>query len=182
MMESMKHNNFDQMQEKATIELINMGEEKQQNKEIISAFMEELNALYASCKEWMKTNMDPEVMEPRLQKLREETEILLAKAKDKIHLITDNSEFRDRLQDGKEIVIETTSKVAHVVSEGAQEFLQQDHVKRVVDNVSQSFHSIANDERVKEGVSSLKKGTLKVAESAYIGLKKILDETTDDKK
>ena len=39
--------------------------------------------------------------------------------------------------------------------------------------------NVKRDERVKQGVSSIKRGTLKLAESAFAGLKKVLDEQTE---
>ena len=39
--------------------------------------------------------------------------------------------------------------------------------------------SVKNDERVKKGVATFKKGTLRLAESAYAGLKKVLEEKED---
>lgn len=179
-METKKPTDLDQMHEKAKIELLTMGDDTAQNKETVNAVLDELNVLYTNFKEWMKVNLDSEVMEPRLQKLKDDTELLLAKAKLKVQTYTEKPEVQTRLIEGKEFVVDTSNKVAHVVSEGAQELLQNEQIRKVVDSVSITVQSIKHDERIKEGVISLKKGTLKVAESAYQGLKKMLDETTDD--
>lgn len=179
-MEPMKQQDIEQMEKEAQQELGVLSGQDDKKREALSGIAEELSALYANGKEWMKTNMDPEVMEPRIQKLKAETELLLSKAKTKVQTFTEKPEVREKLSEGKEVVAGASAKVAHAVSEGAQEFLQQEPVKKVVDNVSQKIDAFANDERVKEGVSSLKKGTLKVAESAFNGLKKILDDDATD--
>lgn len=179
-MEQMKQNDIELLEENAKTTLYNLAQEDSTKKEAISAFMEELNIIFSECKEWMKTNMDPSVLEPRLKKLKVDTETLVMNAKEKIQTITDKPEVKEKLLDGKEKVFEVTTKVAHVVSEGTQEFLRQENVKKVVDNVSDKVTAIKSDERLKEGVASLKKGTLKVAESAFNGLKKILDDDTTE--
>lgn len=181
-MEQMNQQDIDKMREEAKQKLENLSGDDHVKKEALDGINDELNALYANCKDWVKTNMSPEVLEPKIQKLKEETEILLAKAKDKVQTFSEREDVREKINEGKEIVVGASNKVVQAVSEGAQELLQQEQVKKVVDNVSHTIDSIKSDDRVKEGVSNLKKGTLKVAESAFNGLKKILDDdTTDDK-
>ena len=63
---------------------------------------------------------------------------------------------------------------------GIQEISKNDVVKNCTDTLTDTLHSIKEDEQVKSGVRKLKKGTLKVAESAFNGLKRVLDTETDD--
>ena len=72
-MEPMKQQDIEQMEKEAQQELNVLSGQDDKKREALSGIAEELSALYANGKEWMKTNMDPEVMEPRIQKLKAET-------------------------------------------------------------------------------------------------------------
>lgn len=179
-MDQTNHNDIEQIEINTRTQLHTLTGGDPKKKEAISAFLDELNIIFVECKEWMKTNMDPEVLEPRIQKLKADTEVLVHKAKEQVQIITERPDVKEKLQEGKEMVLEVSSKVVKVISDGTQELLRQENVKNVVDNVSDKVSSIRNDVRLKEGVTSLKKGTLKVAENAFYGLKKILDDETTD--
>ena len=59
-------------------------------------------------------------------------------------------------------------------------FRQNEYVRRSVHAVADTVDTIRNDEQVKKGVRKLKKGTLKAAEAAFQGLKRVLDTDEDD--
>ena len=81
---------------------------------------------------------------------------------------------------GVKVACDTGVWVKETVSDGVSEFRKTENGQKVEAFVK----SVKNDDRVKQGVTTFKKGTLKVAESALKGLRKVLDDqdgTQDDK-
>ena len=78
------------------------------------------------------------------------------------------------------ISVAAADKLAGYVQEGIQEVRQNEYVRRSVHAVADTVDTIRNDEQVKKGVRKLKKGTLKAAEAAFQGLKRVLDTDEDD--
>ena len=111
-----------------------------------------------------------------MERLKLETQKLLASTHDRLQRFSQ----REGVQAGSKKAAAAADKLAGYVQEGIQEVRQNEYVRRSVHAVADTVDTIRNDEQVKKGVRKLKKGTLKAAEAAFQGLKRVLDTDEDD--
>lgn len=157
-----------------------------QEKSHVKLAMNEMKHLFGQWKSWVEAQKDNEELQSKIEMVKQETDVLLKKATKNVKAFCDNEDVKEMFHTGKDKVVTTSMNAAHLVSEGIQEALQQENVKKVMDNIHHSIEQVRNDERVKTNVKKLKRGTLHIVENAYQGIKKRLEDqdvekgTTDD--
>lgn len=163
------------MENEAKYTIIQMEDDIEGDNRIPDDTKREIARLYQEFRVWLSENIDSEEISARMAKLKEDTAVLLAKGKRK------TLEFAERedVQKTKEKVISAGEKVMDGVSDGINTIMENEHVTKAMDSISDTITNVKNDERVQKNVKKLKKGTLKVAQHAFDGLKKVLD--TDNK-
>lgn len=171
------------MEEQARFQIITVEDEdggSSQGSKIIADCKEAITALYASFRDWLKDANDNEEIKAKKAKLKQDSDKIIALAKEQLHKLQENEDLRKAVNKGVQVACDTGVWVKETVSEGVNEFRKTENGQKV-----ESFvNSVKNDARVKQGVTSFKKGTLKAAESALKGLRKVLDdqdETQNDK-
>lgn len=171
------------MEEQARFQIITVEDEEadsSQGAKIIADCKEAVAALYASFRDWLKDANDNEEIKAKKAKLKADSDKIIALAKEQLHKLKENEELRKAVNKGVQVACDTGVWVKETVNEGVNDFRKTDSGQKV-----ESFvNSVKNDARVKQGVTTLKKGTLKAAESALKGLRKVLDdqnETENDK-
>lgn len=169
------------MEEEARFQIITVEDEEalsSQGSKIMTDCKEAIAQLYANFREWVKDANDSEEIKAKKAKLKQESDKLIALAKEQLRKLQENEDLRKAVNKGVKAASDTGAWVKQTLSDGVSEFRKSESGQKVESMV----HSVKNDERVKQGVASFKKGTLKVAESAYKGLKKVLDDdkTADD--
>lgn len=171
------------MEEQARFQIITVEDEdngSSQGAKILSDCKEAISALYASFREWLKDANDNEEIKAKKAKLKQDSDKIIALAKEQLHKLQENEDLRKAVNKGVQAATDAGIWVKQTVSEGVNEFRKTENGQKVETFVN----SVKNDARVKQGVSTLKKGTLKAAESALEGLRKVLDEkdgTQDNK-
>ena len=163
------------MENEAKYTIIQMEDDIEGDDRILDDTKREIARLYQEFRVWLSENVDSEEISARMAKLKEDTAVLLAKGKRK------TLEFAERedVQKTKEKVISAGEKVMDGVSDGINTIMENEHVTKAMDSISDTITNVKNDERVQKNVKKFKKGTLKVAQHAFDGLKKVLD--TDNK-
>lgn len=167
-----------QMEEEAKYTIITMEDDEEatsQSAKILYDCKEAVTKLYAQFHDWWKENQNSDEYKARKEKLKQESDRLIMTAKVQIQRLQENEELKDAVNKGVKVAADTGTWVLQTLSEGVSELRKSEGGKKVESVV----HSVVQDERVKQGVTSLKKGTLKLAESAYEGLKKVLDDRDD---
>lgn len=168
----------EEMEEKAkfTIITLDCDEGEEESKKVLDDAKECLKKLYEELYVWLKNHTDSEETQEKIEYVKQETTKLLSSTQDKL------KEFNERedVKEGKEKVKQSIQSLVAYMQAGIQEISKNDVVKNCTDTLTDTLHSIKEDEQVKSGVRKLKKGTLKVAESAFNGLKRVLDTETDD--
>lgn len=171
------------MEEQARFQIITVEDEEadsSQGAKIIADCKEAVAALYASFRDWLKDANDNEEIKAKKAKLKADSDKIIALAKEQLYKLKENEELRKAVNKGVQVACDTGVWVKETVNEGVNDFRKTDSGQKV-----ESFvNSVKNDARVKQGVTTLKKGTLKAAESALKGLRKVLDdqnETENDK-
>ncbi len=145
-------------------------------------FANEVKHIFGQWKFWVESQKDNEELQLKIAKLKQESDILLKKTTKNVKAFCENEDIKEKFHVGKDKALTTGMNAVHLVSEGIQEALQQEHVKKVVNNIHNSIEQVRNDERVKAHVKKLKKGTLRVAEITFYGVKKILEEKEPENK
>lgn len=163
----------DAMEKEAKYTIIQM-EEETDSKHLLDDTKKEINRLYGEFREWMSENVDSEEVAARLKKLKQDSNALIEKGKEKTIAFYQ----REDVTKVKEKALIAGEKVMDTVNEGIQSVMQKEAVVHAMDSFSDKVQQVTCDERVKTNVKKLKKGTLKFAEKAFDGLKKVLD--TDD--
>lgn len=167
---------FETIEKETKYTIIKMEDEKENSeaKHILDDAMDELNRLNSEFRHWLLNNVNSKETKERLAKLKHDCANLLMRTREKI------SDFQSRedVQNGKDKVVDVTTKFVQYVHDGLDDVLQNGYVAGVRQTVNTTIDSMKNDDRVKKNVYKMKKGTLKVAESAFNGLKRVLD--TDD--
>lgn len=171
------------MEEQARFQIITVADEEAQSTQgakILADCKEALAALYTGFREWLKEANDNEEIKARKAKLKQDSDKIIAVAKEQLHKLKENEDLRKAVNKGVQAASDTGVWVKQTLTEGVNELRKTENGQKVESFVK----SVKNDARVKQGVSSIKKGTLKAAESALKGLKKVLDdqdETVDGK-
>lgn len=175
MMENNCEKEVESMENEAKYTIIQMEEDVEGEQGILDETRKEVTGLYQEFREWLSENVDSEDIAARMEKLKEDTAVLLVKGKKK----TVDFANRDDVQNAKDKVVAAGEKVIDGVSDGINTIMENEHVSKAMDTISDTITSVKHDERVQKNVKKLKKGTLKVAQHAFDGLKKVLD--TDNK-
>lgn len=167
----------EKLEKEARFKIITMDDDVDDGREkkILDDAKEEITKLYEEFREWLADNLNSEETGERFERLKQETQNLLARTKASIQKFKE----REDVQAGKEKAIEVGTMVKDKVSDGFQEVMRNDYVSMVVESVGDTIDTIVHDEHVQHNVKKLKKGTLKVAESAFNGLKRVLDTDED---
>lgn len=180
MNQSFKHkDDINSMEEQARFQIITVEDEEAQGSQavkILADCKEAITVLYASFREWLKEANDNEEIKAKKAKLKQDSDKIIALAKEQLRKLQENDDLRKAMNKGVQVASETGVWVKQTVSE----FRKSENGQKV-----ESFvNTVKNDARVKQGVSTLKKGTLKAAEEALKGLRKVLDDedgTQDNK-
>lgn len=143
---------------------------------ILNDAKEEANHKIQEFRIWMNENMNAEEHKARTERLKSELNELMERTRKKLE------EFNDRedVKQGKERVAAAADKLTSYVNDGIEEVLKNEVVSNVISTVSDTIGTVVNDDRVRKNVKKLKKGTLKVAEHAFNGLKRVLDTDDDE--
>lgn len=130
----------------------------------------------AEARIWLNENMNAEERKARIEALKAELSELMAKTRRKL----DEFNERDDVKQGKVKAAAAADKLAGYISDGLEEVRQNAYVSNVISTVSDTIGTVMNDDRVRRNVKKVKKGTLKVAEHAFNGLKRVLDTDDDE--
>lgn len=173
------NNNTDDKKVKFEIITIHDDEEKGKHKgfaKFKSLTSKKMNDL----KDWYKYNKESGKMDENKEKIKKNVDKFVNKTKEKITELKEDEELREKFHNGKEKVVEVSSNVFSTISETVEDVMTKENVQNAMNAVGTKFNEVKNDERVKSGVKKMKKGTLKVAESAMSGLRKVLETEDDD--
>lgn len=168
------------METEAKFKIITVADEEEeatssQGAKIIADCKDAVAQLYASLRMWLKENKDSEEAQEQKEKIRQESDRLITIAKMQLQKLKENEELRHAVDKGVKVAADTGECIIRTLNAGVSEFRKTESGQKV----DAMVQSVKNDERVKKGVATLKKGTLKLAESAYSGLKKVLEEKED---
>ena len=166
------------MEEEAKYHIIHVDDEydNEEKRKILDEFTEEVTTLFADFKEWLKDNSDPDKVAAYKEKVKLETALLIQKVKIAVADVNEN----DKVKSGKESVKAASKHIGDKISSGVQDVMQNENVQKVMNDVSTKVHQVKEDERVKETVKKVKRGTLHLASSAFDGLKKVLEEHEEE--
>lgn len=182
-MKPFNHESMDdvtEMEAEAKFKIITVEDEEEeaastQGAKIIADCKEALSQLYAGLRLWLSENKDSAEVQAQKAKIREESDRLITMAKSQLQKLKENEELRQAVDKGVKLAADTGDCIVRTLNAGVSEFRKTESGQKVEAMVQ----SVKNDERVKQGVANFKKGTLKLAESAYSGLKKVLEEKQD---
>lgn len=163
------------VEQEAKFKIISMKDDEDDKKRIIDDAKEECTRLYNEFREWLSNNINSKETSERLQRLKQETTNLVNRTKMTLH----EFQSREEVIAGKEKAKVLGSKVVDSVNDGFHDVVHNEHVSKVVDTLSDTIDTVVNDERIVQGVKKLKKETLKVAENAFNGLKRLLESDDD---
>ncbi|MEF9961830.1 MAG: hypothetical protein RR863_03880 [Erysipelotrichaceae bacterium] len=170
----------EEMKTQAKFEFIDADEEKDsEKKKLLEQFNNELTNLFDDFKEWVKYQNQPEKIEARKQKLKEESEKLVSRTKTLLDDVKNNETLNKTMSNVGNEAKKYYDALAHGVSQGVEAIKDNEYVQKTVETISEGMHQFSEDERVKQTSSKLKKGTLNAATGAYNSLKKVLEEKTD---
>ena len=175
-----KTDDVTKMEAEAKFKIITVEDEEEgaasaQGAKIVDECKEAIAQLYASLRVWLSENKDSEEAQAQKAKIRQESDRLIAAAKAQLQKLKENEDLRQAGDKGVKVAAETGDCIMRTVNAGVNEFRKTESGQKVEAVVQ----SVKNDERVKKGVATFKKGTLRLAESAYAGLKKVLEEKED---
>lgn len=156
--------------------IITLEEEKKNvnAKEAIEQLIDELNRIASDFRKWCQENNDAEKRAERKERIQEEIDHLIYVSKEAYTSLIENEELKAKLIAGKQAVIQATDMMFDSVDSTVQEVLNNPTVSQALDQVAIKLNEIKHDERVQEGLNKVRKGTLKAAEGAFEGLKKVL--------
>lgn len=155
--------------------------DNEENKRLLADAREKLQKLIADTSQWLKENTDREKIAENMTRLRDECIQLLTITKEKAIEVSKNEEFRATLHSGKEFIIGSGRLIASGVRAGADKLMENEKFASFVNKVNDKVEVIREDERVQEGAQRLRKGTMKLADRAYGGLKHFLNKDDEDK-
>lgn len=164
---------IDAAEQETKFHIITLAEdEDEESKRIVDDVLEQISQLYKDFRDWLKNNASNEEAAVYFARVKQESARLMAQAKEKIEAFQEREDVRVGKQKAKAF----GTKMVHELNNGVEDLLQNEHVSKVVDGISDTIEQVRQDERVKSGIKKLKKGTLSVAKRAYEGLKHVLDE------
>lgn len=167
-----------QLQDKTKWEPIHVDEwDRDACRRILEDTKEELYHLYNAYHKWLGAHRHSLIeKEEQLKTLKRDIAKLYMATKRKLYEVLTRSE----VELGKRKIMDATTKVLDTLCEGIYEIKKHEVVQTLSNCMQETLVSVKNDERIKQHVKKLKKGTIKVAESAVHELKRVLD--TDDEK
>lgn len=173
----------DHMEQEAKYTIIRLEDEEEDStaKKNLQEISERLTILYHEFREWLKENAESDRVQEQKAKLKKESDRLILLAQEQMQRLKENEELQKTLNKGIKIAADTGNWIYDTVNDGVKEVMKKESVAKLAQNVEDVVQTIKQDERVKQGVVSFKKGTLKLAEHAFHGLQKALDtENTDE--
>ncbi len=150
--------------------------DNEENRKLLEEAREKLAKLIADSGKWLKENTEKEKLMENLTHLREECIVLLTQTKEKAIALSKNEEFRQTLHNGKEFIVGSGRLIASGVRAGADKLMENEKIASFVNKVNDKVEDFREDERVQEGAQRLRKGTMKLADRAYGGLKRFLNK------
>lgn len=178
-MDNEREKEVENLEQEAKFKIITMecdDEEQEGSRKILDDAAKQLQRLFQEMRDWLREHADSMEVNERMERLKQETQKLLTATQDRLQRFSQ----REDVQAGSKKAVAAADKLAGYVQDGIQEVRQNEYVRRSVHAVTDTVDTIRNDEQVKTGVRKLKKGTLKVAEAAFNGLKRVLDTDEDD--
>lgn len=149
-------------------------EEKGNTDPFIDQVIKELERISEEFKKWCRENDDPEKRAEVKAKIQLEIDRLISFSKEKVDSLKENEDLMHKLETGKETVKKTAETVISAIDTSVQDILNNPAVASTIDTVSDKIVEVIQDEHVQDGIDKVRRSTLKVAESALEGLKKVL--------
>lgn len=168
----------DEMEKEAKFHIIRIGDEEADEDEkhrILAEFSEELSEMFDDFCRWLKDNSESDKAAARMEKLRIECELLILKTKRKFAQITANESVCKGIRYGKDGAL----KAGELISEGIDKFKANEQVQKVAGVLYESSQRVVQDERIQEGVKTLKHKTLDAADTLYASLRHFLSDKND---
>lgn len=177
----MEKNEIEKVHEELKYKIITLEDETDDSKlkKIIEDVIDQMNHAFEKFKSWYETNKDSEKAQEMKDKFLNEMNQAVEKTMKFVQDIQNNEELRQKLNDGKETVVEVSKKLIEGAESTMNTILENEKVSKVVDSVSDKVNNVIHDEKVQNGIKATKKGILNVATSAYEGLKNILTDKSE---
>lgn len=175
---SEERKNIEEIEQEIKYKIVTLEDEvkNSKGKEFVDATIQEITKLFDDFKNWCSENVDSEKIGEAYHKFTGEVDKLVETGKAKINELKENEELKEKLEDGKEAIVGFGKKVIDTVEDAAQSVLENPTVAKTIDTVSDKISDVIHDEHVQDGLEKARKGILNVAESAYEGIKHILDK------
>lgn len=180
---SEERKNIEEIEQEIKYKIVTLEDEVKDSKgkEFMDATVQEITKLLNDFKAWCSENVDSEKIGDAYHKFTGEVDKLVEGGKVKINELKENEELKEKFEDGKEAVVDFGKKVIDSVEDAAQSVLDNPKVAKTLDTVSDKFNEVIHDEHIQDGLEKARKGILNVAESAYEGIKNILDKDDQTK-
>ena len=149
-------------------------EDKENTNPFIDQIIKELERISEEFKKWCNENTDPAKRAEVKAKIQLEIDRLVCFSKEKVDSLKENEELMHKFETGKETVKKTAETVISAIDSSVQDILNNPAVASTIDTVSDKIVEVIQDEHVQEGIDKVRRTTLKAAESALEGLKKVL--------
>lgn len=152
----------------------------EENRRLIEEAREKMSKMFSDTAKWLKENTEREKLSENLSRFRSECIQLLGQTKEKAIEISQNEDFQNTLRSGKEFIIGSGHLIASGVRAGADKLMENEKISLFVNRVNDRVEVIKEDERFQDGAQRLREGTMKVADRAYDGIKRILNKENDE--
>lgn len=174
-------NDVNNMEKEAKYKIITMEDEEEspQCAAAIHECRESIQQLYEDFRKWWNDSKSSEETKEYKEKLKQETERIINACKLQIMKLKENEELKKVMDKSVDVATKTSDWMIKTFHESVDTMKKNEQCQKV----QAKFQQFKEDERVKKSVGSIKRGTLKVAESALESLRKVLDENdkeTDD--
>ena len=172
---------IEKIQEELKYKIITLEDENDDSKvkKVIEDVIKEINKAFEKFKTWYDENKDSEKAVEMKEKFLTEMNQLTSKATDLINDLKTNPQLQEKLENGKDTVVDLTKKLYSGIENGVHTILENETVSKTIDTVSDKVVEVIKDEKVQKGIQATKKGILNAATSAYEGLKNVLGEKED---
>lgn len=172
----------DQLQDQSLIELETLREENnEENKKVVDDAKKRIEEIIEEFKEWAKDNSEPEKVKENLNKAKDDVLDVLHNTKDKVVEISESEQFKETIQAGKDFLTGAGTLVADGLKAGADLLMQNDQIKKLVDQADEKLDVLRESESLKSAVNAAEEVTGKVTDALFTGIKKFFDknDTTD---
>lgn len=149
-------------------------EDKGNSNPFVEQIIRELERISEEFKKWCNENADPQKRAEVKAKIQLEIDRLVSFSKEKVDSLKENEELMHKLETGKETMKKTAETMISAIDSSVQDILNNPAVASTIDTVSDKIVEVIQDEHVQEGIDKVRRTTLKAAESALEGLKKVL--------